>query len=442
MRRYLLLILFSHLLLRNPIFSLTKFYINTDYKLSYNNYSNIDFGKTSNNDFEKIYSNLNLNLKTLIDEFEFNLTLNSIGEVGCDRSNYYVKISTVTKFKWEQELPYPNINMVPYISEIYAKYNYRLENFKIPVVNASLNEVNINTSLGRQRKNFIEGLVVGDNGVGYDGVFLEIFVDKYFYFETMFSKILSISSFLDNKYFSLNTFLLGSKFFEEFDFGVCNTIENNKFLNDKKIFYEFFLKRQLENYYYIFEYAIQKGKKENKDYSGSLWFFKAGAFGESKYLGTSKAEVVWLLSSGGGDESIFYPTFSKTYDGLEPYGWGNFARGNLKSIFFDLPDGYSGMFILGFNVTLNPFKKFFSGLEYYLYSSPEAPSDKPDPSSTEKTLGAKKAIGLEYGIFTTYKFNSYIDINFDYSIFIPSKNVYFEKNTPATKISLSAAIRF
>lgn len=441
MKRWLTILFFLFFFLNSFLQGVTKFYINTEYDMVYNNYHNISFNSNLYNQFEKIYSDFNLSFKTLIDEFEFCSTLLSVGEV--ENNNYNVISATYTKYSWEQNYPYLNIRLIPFFSEIYAMYKYNVENIKLPF-NINLNEVRINTSVGKKRKQFVEGLVVGDNAVGYNGLFFDFFIDKYFYIETMLSRISTLNGFINNKIFTLNTFLLGSRYFEEFDFGICNTVENNQFLGeDKKIFYEFFIKRNLKNYYYTFEYAIQKGQNDNKEnYSGSLWFFKAGVLGESRYLGPSKAEVVWLLSSGGEETSRFLPTFSKTYDGMELYGWGNFAKGNVKNLFFDLPQGYSGMFILGFNLSVNPLNKLFTGFEYYLFSSPEGPSDKPDSSSTERTLGAKKAIGLEYGIYANYKFSSYIDLNFNYSIFIPSKNVYSNKNEPATKISLSSSVKF
>ncbi|MFN3550840.1 MAG: hypothetical protein ACK4WJ_03425 [Endomicrobiia bacterium] len=440
MKKFLCFI-FVIIAFNNCLFSVIKFYLDTEYKISYNNFSNIDFDFNSNDIFEKVYSNLSLNFKTLIDNFEFCSTLLSVGEV--EDNSYSSSTFTYTKYNWEQNYPYLNIKLIPFFSQVYAMYKYNVENIKLPL-NIDLGEIKINISVGKKRKQFLEGLVVGDNGVGYNGLFFDCFVDKYFYVETMLSRVSSSSGFLDNKIFTLTTFLLGSKYFESFDFGICSTVEKNQFLGeDKKIFYEFFITRNLKSHYYTFEYATQKGEDDNKkNYSGSLWFFKAGVLGESKFFGYSKAEVVWLLSSGGDKTSKFLPTFNKMYDGMELYGWGNFAKGNIKSLFFDLPQGYSGMFVLGFNLTVNPFKKFFSGFEYYLYSSPEAPLDKPDPSSTEKTLGAKKAIGLEYGVYASYKFLSYIDIDFCYSIFIPSKNVYSSKNDPSTKVSISTSVKF
>ncbi len=441
MKKFLFFIILI-IVFNNFILSITKFYLDTEYKMSYNNFLNIDFDFGSNDMFEKIYSNLSLNFKTLIDDFEFCSTLLSVGEIE-ENSNYSVSFATYTKYSWQQNYPYFNVRLNPFFSQAYAMYKYNIKDIKLPL-NINLDEVKINFSVGKKRKQFFEGLVVGDNAVGYNGLFFDFFVDKYFYVETMFSRVASLNGFFDNRMFTLNSFLLASKYFEGFNFGICSTVEKNQYLGeDKKIFYEFFITRDLKSHYYIFEYSIQRGENNNKkNYSGSLWFFKAGVLGESKFLGYSKAEVLWLLSSGGDETSKFLPTFNKMYDGMELYGWGNFAKGNIKSLFFDLPQGYSGMFVLGFNLTVNPFKKFFSGFEYYLYSSPEAPFDKPDPSSTEKTLGAKKAIGLEYGIYARYKFLSYIDINFDYSIFTPSKNVYSSKNEPATKFSISTSVKF
>jgi hypothetical protein len=228
-----------------------------------------------------------------------------------------------------------------------------------------------------------------------------------------------------------------------YDLGINNVIEENNFVNDKKVFTEYFIKHQKDGVSYIFEYATQTGHKmPNIEYSASLYYFKAKLEGKGKFLGKSKVETVWLLTTGGGEEKIFSPTFGKYYNGLEPVGWGDFACANVKNLFFDLPLGYSGMFVLGMKLQVNPIKNLFPGFNYFLYSSPEGDTDKPDPSTTEKTLGAKKALGLEYGVTAEYVVCDYIKLNFEWLVFVPSKNAFNTKSDPAYKLKLASVVKF
>ena len=415
-------------------YSVTKLILDTNYKMSYNNYLNLDFDFSSSTDnITKVYSMFDTSLKTQIDNFEFKVGLCSIGEFG-------KIVSTSTKsFVWQKTIPYPNSEFLPWLSECYAKYNYNFDTFTIPYTKFSVEKILLSVTLGRQKKEFIEGLVVGDNKIGYDGVSINFDFGKYFYINSLISRINSVSGFQNSSTFDLYSFLLGSKFYSGYDFGLNCVVEDDRIKGDKKNFYEIFVKQEHENFEYIFEYVVQQAKTLSESYSGNLWYFRGKVRGKNKYLGESSAAVAWLLSS-----SKFLPTFTKMYDYMEPYGFGEFAKANSRTLFFDLPDGYSGVFVLGFDINVNPLKKFYCGFEYYLFSSPEAPDDKPDPSSTERTLGAKKAIALEYGFSAKYDISELMAVKFSYSIFNPLKNVYFDKpkGDPATKISFSIETKF
>lgn len=420
-------------------FSSTKLFFDTEYKILYNEYSNLDFDfSTSTDVYTKIFSVLNLTTKMLFqNKIEWKTNICSIGEFGS-----YTVFNSTKQYVWEN-LPYPDVHFFPWFAEFYLKYKYETVNpVVVPYTNLVVDNISFYLTIGRQKKEFIEGFVMGDNRIGYDGISAQVNFGRYFYFDSLITRVASQAGFVNNKSFDVYSFLLGSKYFQEFDFGVCFTLEQNKFLNDKKIFYEIFIKREQKNYNYIFEYAIQRGSKDNKNYSGSLWYFKGEVLGKNKYTGESSASMVWMLSSGGDEKSKFSPSFTKMYDYMEPYGIGEFAKANTKTIFFNLPEGYSGVFVLGLNLLINPIKKLFAGFSYYLYSSPNAPDDKPDPSSTEKTLGAKKAIGLEYDILAKYELSNFASVNFVYSIFNPTKNVYSQKGDNATKVSLSLTTKF
>ncbi len=430
-----------------PVSSLaiTKLFLDTNYKVNYINYSNLDFDSTVQDEYNHIYSNLNLSFKTQIDNLFFCTKLTSLGEWGQGgyKIEYSSSIIPTQLYKWQTQIPYPQTNFVPFIEEVYLKYEYLFERIRLPYVKKKIENIKFGIILGRQEIELVNGFVVGNNGIGYDAINFLFSIDEYLYGQSFISKILTDTG---KKNFFLCGLMVASKYFPEFDFGVSNVLEQNDFFNETKLFTEFFIKRTQEKMYYVFEYAMQQGKKNVNDvvYNGSLWYFKAGTKGENKFLGKSYADIVWLLTSGGDEGQIFSPSFYKRYDGLEPYGIGEFAAAGPTNLFFDFPTGYSGMFVLGLSVTVSPWKNFSGGLNYYLYSSAEGPPDKPEPSSTEKTLGAKKAIGIEYGINLKYNFSKYTNIKFSYSLFNPLPNIYpdYPKGDTATKIKLATEINF
>ncbi len=427
--------------LSKQVFSLTKLYLDTNYSFKYVDYLNLDFNNSSSTDtHNKIYSELSLSLKTLVDNLEFNIEMCSIGEIG-KKENTEILTATTTIFSY-QNYPYPNLRFQPWLAQFYAKYSYSSDPFIIPYLKIDVDGLRFNFIVGRQRKEFVNGLVVGDNKIGYDGVSFDFDFGRYFYINSFFTKMKTDE--FTNKSFNIYSFVFGSKFYESINFGLNNTTEDNSIENSKKVFYEFFVSQQHKKYNYTFEYIMQKGKDDTTDYNGSLWFFNGSVSGKNKYFGQSSAGLVWLFSSGGSAYETFFPTLGKMYDYMEPFGFGEFARANINNIFLGLPDGYSGIFILGFNLSVSPLRHFSSEVGYYLFSSPYAPSDRPEPSPTEKTLGAKKAIGVEYDFKLKYEIMQTIFVELSYSIFDPSKNAYPDrpKGEQATKISFSLNTKF
>ncbi len=441
-------------------FSYTKIYLDTDFKTNYIDYSNLDFELTSSSknidNYSFIYSWLNLTLKTNIegvDSLEVCTTLTSLGRWGSE-NNYQIETSSMVKiepnFWWEKSLPYPKTNFDPFFSEFYTKYTFNIDH-RFSMLKNYVEEIPVSVKLGRQEIEFVDGVVIGKNGMGLDAISFSFYLDKYFYFESFISRVLgehitTRTTFENNKNYLVSGTVFGTKYQEEYDFGISNVVEENNFNQDKKLFTEYFIKHTKEGLSYIFEYAQQNGTKgSNINYSASLYYFKAGLEGSGKVLGRSNIDVVWLLTSGSpnGDEGkVFSPIFGKFYYGLEPAGFGDFAAGSVKNLFFNLPQGYYGMFVLGMKLKVNPIKNFFPGFNYFLYASAEGAADKPDASATEKTLGAGKAIGLEYGLTAEYLVSSYIKLNFEYLVFDPAKNAFNTLGEPAYKLKFGSSVKF
>jgi hypothetical protein len=434
-------------------FGITKIFLDTDFKTGYVDYYNLDFELTSSSksidSYTFVYSWLDIILKTnieSIDNLEVVTKLTSLGRWGSG-NNYKLENSSLVfvtqNFWWEKSSPYPNTDFNPFLSEVYAKYTFFMNN-PIQRLTSYFEEIPFVLTLGRQELEFVDGVVLVKNGIGLDAIKFNFSLEKYFYLETFVSRILNEIVSVNNRNYFLYGTVYGTKYQDDYDFGISNVVEKNEFVNDQKIFTEYFIKHKKKGVYYTFEYATQSGKKSsnNTEYSGSLYYFQAGLEGEGKVLGKSNVDIVWLLTTGGDEGKIFAPTFGKFYNGLEPKGWGDFAAGSVKNLFFDLPGGYSGMFVLGMILKVNPIKNFFPGFNYFLYSSPEGSSDKPDASSTEKTLGAKKALGIEYGITSEYVVSDYIKLNFEWLVFEPSKNAFNEKGDPAYKLKFASSVNF
>ncbi|MCS7228108.1 MAG: hypothetical protein NZ839_03990, partial [Endomicrobia bacterium] len=180
-------ILIVFLIFFNFMFSFTKLFLDTKYKISYVEYSNLDFDfSTSSDVYKKVYSTLNMDLKILLQNIEYNSSICSIGEFGSD----YHLVNSTKQYLWEKNLPYPDLYFRPWLAEFYIKYKYDIvQPISIPYVNLTIENIKFNFTVGRQRKEFIEGFVVGDNKIGYDGISFNLSVSNYVYFDSLIARI-------------------------------------------------------------------------------------------------------------------------------------------------------------------------------------------------------------------------------------------------------------
>jgi hypothetical protein len=151
--------------------------------------------------------------------------------------------------------------------------------------------------------------------------------------------------------------------------------------------------------------------------------------------------------SGGGTDNSFHPDFGHQYDGLERSGFGEFYGATLYNAMpsssyganasspsvSGLPQGNSGIRVIGAGVTTHPTSLFSIGIDYFVYTAEESTNFSPAPS--ESSLGTE----LDFG--AGFAYTNYLTFRATYAIFSPGK-AYGAFTNNATRFALEAVGRF
>ena len=418
----------------------SRSFIDITHRTVYEEFSNLAFNYSSAPvNFGRAWSQTSLGFRVIVDRAEFVAAFASLGAWGAGGGYVSpgVAPSTRTMFRWENEYPYPDTRFAPWFAELYTRYTLRWEDVpRLGVVNAAV-------TVGRQRLQFLDGFVLGDNGIGLDGASITFDLDRYFYFKAFGAKP-ATDIYHQNR--TLMGALIGSNYTGEDDFGLDVVVDNNSFTADRRTYMEFYSRKLMRTFHYMLQYAIHQGSRGDElQYKGQMFCFRAGMRGESSLLGKANLDFTWLWTSGGDNiEDRFEPTFARKYDGLNLWGIGEFSAISPAGSFFEYPAGYSGPWVFGFTLTVSPIARLIAGLNYYIYDftyGPETPT-APRPSQVGQLLYARKGHASEYGFFARFEVAHQVSVFGSWSFFDPLANLYSPTGDPASKISVGTEARF
>ncbi len=327
---------------------------------------------------------------------------------------------------------YPKEDLTPFIENAYIKAN---EIYDFP----------INLTLGRQPYQWGTGLLISDDGLGFDAIRLDA-----------------------GPFWNISTHLLTAKVKEQitlgdrdlhlaglsYDWGLNKiragyvievdqtgssyfNLSSTTSVSSEKIsreFIDFQLEGRLEKgAYYNAEYVIQRGYArvpgKETTLSGSALTFEGGFdFIHPRY---KRMILAFVFMQGSGDSSStadgdekFNPSFGHKFDGLERSGRGELFAGNPTTFFNEdkviIPitvgssviatrpynTTYSGIRTFGFKGSVQPWDYFIAGLEYYLYTAMEKSElGIGAPSLIQKSIGRELVISGQINYFKTLSFS-------------------------------------
>lgn len=358
---------------------------------------------------------------------------------------------------------YPNESFTPFIENVYAQAN---EIFGWP----------LNLTVGRQPFVWGSGLLVADDGLGFDGVRLEagplwgirghLFTAKAREtFNGENDQDLHLAGLSTN--WGIHNLRLGFVMEQDKSGSPYNSISATAPVTANEIsrrFIDLQVDGRLEQgAFYKAEYAMQMGTAKlpgvDVKLSGSALTFEGGFdFVHPRYR---RMILAFVFMQGSGDDKSteaedekFKPSFGHKYDGLEPDGYGEFFAATPYSFFnedkvivqnqvgragaiqsFPYTWLFSGMRMFGFRGSINPWEPFTAGLEFYLYSARETP----DIRNKGLTTITETAIGRELILKGTYTYAKRVNFSLRWGKFFPNATL---NNLGSSRFILEASAKF
>ncbi|OGS24193.1 MAG: hypothetical protein A2314_06220 [Elusimicrobia bacterium RIFOXYB2_FULL_50_12] len=416
--------------------------IDTDYRLRGVSFSNVDFDASTSTDAIHYYSQ---QLKIAItgrpaDKIEIGTKITSLGVVG----------STNTIFA----VPYPRTDFTPYIENAYLK----LENFS---------DIPLDIIIGKQSIIFGDGLVISDNGAGFNALRFIGRYDKPLPLQAEIFTAKISENFRPNSDHDLYGGVLQTTwrnllweigYFEDNDASGSKYRQGGLETGTQAIvkqFYDFRIGKKEDIAAYQFEIVKQGGYVKKTDNSsinldGMGYLAYGHLVGEKTKLGKVKAHALLQVSSGDDNTSAlddadesFSPDFTRRYDGIERAGYGELFAATPSDSFFALPAPYSGIGTLSVGAEFSPLYAWTFGATYFLYSASQGPRGAPNASGFERLFGAEFALGVELDLSVEYVHSKYTAARFSFNRYTPPHyDIYWPKTEPDGRYQLEITTRF
>jgi hypothetical protein len=344
----------------------------------------------------------------------------------------------------------------------------------------------VDLTVGKIPLSFGDGLIIGDNGMGYNAIKLDgsfrtplpriaLGIGKRFYsglvwipskFEVFISKISEAinqdkDSDLTGALMSMdfNKNLLEIGIFNTSDYSGTNYRRGSNVWATRsvnKTFLDLRIGQKDKFGSYQFELAQENGTVIKADDSSVNidargWVARGTLIGEKTKLGKVEAKALLGIFSGdenpgstGSDtDSLFSPDLTKKWDGLERGGYGNLFGAIPQGSFLTLPASYSGISTLGIGAAFTPLYAWTFGVDYYLYSASQGPKGAPAASGFERIFGAEFSLGIEMDLSAKLALNKYADLKVCYDRYTPPTfDIYWPKKEPLDRYALEVTSKF
>lgn len=319
---------------------------------------------------------------------------------------------------------YPKEDFTPFLENIYLKAN-------------EINEWPVNATFGRQPYVWGSGLLLSDDGLGFDGISLEAGPFWGIRAHLFGSKVVeSVTGDADKNFYlaglsyqwGIHHIRLGWLNERDKSATTYSNLQDTAPVKSDELnrtFYNLNVNGKLEKgAFYNFDFALQSGKAKvpGKEFNlgGSVLSFEGGF----DYLHPRYKRMIlaFIFMQGSGDnpetkdaDEKFNPSFGRKFDGLERVGAGDFFAATPYSFFNEekvrIPltasgrivgersysSIYSGLQTFGFRGSIHPWESLILGLEFYLYNAQEVTKQSAvnvDPN--QKGLGRELVLSSAY----------------------------------------------
>ncbi len=342
---------------------------------------------------------------------------------------------------------YPKEDFSPFIENIYIQIN-------------EFHDWPLNFKVGRQPYVWGSGLLISDDGMGFDGISIDagpFWGLKPHLFTAKATERL-VGEHDSDLYLAGLDYQWGIHnikvgwVMERNNTGApySNITTTNSVVSDKisRSYYDLQVSGRLEQgAFYNAEYVMQSGKAnipgQEVKLSGSALTFEGGFdFIHPRY---KRMVLAFVFMQGSGDDVFtkdqderFLPSFGRKYDGLERVGAGDFFAATPYSFFnqsraivnrpiggsavnstFSYDSIFSGIRVYGFRGSVTPWDAFTAGLEFYLYTAREKPVQGASGPGLSPITIDDGDIGRELVISARYNYSKKVNFTIRWGKFFP-----------------------
>lgn len=183
--------------------------------------------------------------------------------------------------------------------------------------------------------------------------------------------------------------------------------------------------------------------------NGTGYLLTGSLTNENTKIGKVTARALISYASGNSDtdsfsdDTSFSPTYTKKYDGLESAGYGAIFGATPGDSFVQVPDGFSGNDTMNIGIEISPLYNLTFGLDYFFFSTSEGPKGAPQSTGFQQFFGGNFSLGTEFDFSAKLKNSKYSSVSIAYCVYSPPQGLATWPNASSiSSLRLEIAAKF
>ena len=289
----------------------------------------------------------------------------------------------------------------------FINYTPQIENAFIEF--SEIKGLPLDLTLGRQPIKIGQGIIVDDDGLGFDAVRMNGYIPYDIKLDGFLIKRyeLAVDSYTNQSDSQLYALGANWTYDKDYNFRTYYFVEQSSSPLKKN-----FISLRADGFFKQGVDYRAEIIKSGGDYSGISYLLGLTAYSKLRRLGNTSVNFEYAVGTGKSGGLGFAPTYGHKTDGFERSGYGEFFGASMSDIFGGLRNYKSdgqGVHTTTIGLGLEPYKDLNLNFDYYVLFS----LDSPQLSDTGSYLGEETDFTLKY------KYNQNCTIKFIYGRFSP-----------------------
>ncbi|MDD5688375.1 MAG: hypothetical protein PHE88_11165 [Elusimicrobia bacterium] len=375
-------------------------------------YTNPNYTKTSSEKNSYLYEKSRLYVEgDLKKNVTVSFKLLSRGVFGKEPGKEYTTVKSSVTF----------INYSPQVENVFIKFS-------------NVNNLPVDLILGRQPIKIGQGVIVDDDGLGFDAARAKCFLPFNVDIDAFLikRKELSVTQITSEKDEQLYAAGANWVYDNTYNFRAYYFIEESSSPFKKN----FISIRADGTFKQGVDYRLEL-IKSGGDYSGISYLLGVTAYTKLRKLGKTSVNFEYAVGTGNEKNLGFMPTYGHKTDGLERAGYGEYFGASLSDFYGGIPSAiYQGVHTTLLGIGFEPYNYLNLNFDYYILFSIDSPAG---------LVFTDRQVGEELDMSLKYKYTENCFFKLIYGRFSPLKILKPEGETTkifANKIGWSVSAKF